>query len=582
MLLLNQTRKILAVTTMMIVAATTKLIRKTFLSKGKSQTSVSLVSVVKAMMMKRRKVVMTVVMPIVANANKQVHEVSVFLKRSYLQSNKNKTKIGNCGCCQTSDCCGSSSSSKEEDSCCKKGCCGVADSPTPTPTPKAEPGCKDACCGDVSDDEAENVHDKHDGNGVGDDDDDDDIDKTTTTMMSVVGMTCTDCATSAERLLGKLNGVVKVDASFSASRIVVNHTASVVSAMQLIDRLAKLNFTATVISSSKSSSSSSASASSPSSIIDKDADKRLIVSLTHGATTTDVQDTIARMSALKCIERVQFDASTSVSSTTATVYVRDGFKRRNAIDALAAASLPHALFDATAAAAVSNEAIEQKELRKWLVHVIVSTLIAIPLALITFAFPDRIEPLVRLSVGFVLCSIVQLFTGAPLYVSAYAALRYTGRPNVDCLVMLSTTTAYIYGSIVYFIWLSAITTTTTSVAVLPPPEVFFETPPILLALIVIGRYLEKRAKRRTGDALRAIRSLQTSTAKLLNNTNNADDNDTTRTIDCSLIDVGDLLRVEPGASVPVDGVVVRGSTTVDESMVTGESRPQVHRIYLEL
>jgi P-type Cu+ transporter len=96
----------------------------------------------------------------------------------------------------------------------------------------------------------------------------------------------------------------------------------------------------------------------------------------------------------------------------------------------------------------------------------------------------------------------------------------------------------------------------------------------LIALIVLGRFLERRAKHRTGDALRSIRALQAPTA-LLGSDN---DDESAEEIHVSLVEVGDLLRVLPGARVPVDGVVVRGSTTVDEAMVTGEARPVVKQI----
>lgn len=377
----------------------------------------------------------------------------------------------------------------------------------------------------------------------------------TTTTMSVAGMTCSDCANSAEKLLRKLAGVVNVDASFAASRVVVRHDAFVVAAAQLVERLAKLKFSGTVTTSVVDGSSDESAA----------AEERQFVVLVSAANRkTDYTDIMARMRRVRGVKSVDID---NVNGR-ASVQIESNVKRRDVLDAFGAAGLPSAIFDAQAAAAAVSEASEQRELRRSLMHVLLSSAIAIPLALMTFAFPDRIEPIVRLSVGFVLCSIVQLVVGSPLYMSAYGALRYTREANVDCLVMLSTTVAYVYSTIVWIVWLAG------GAVVGDEAETFFETPPILLALIVIGRYLEKRAKRRTGEALRSIRSLQTPTAQLLARVEDVDNADAVRVLDCALLDVDDLLRVEPGASVPVDGIVVRGTTTVDESMVTGEARPQ--------
>lgn len=375
-----------------------------------------------------------------------------------------------------------------------------------------------------------------------------------TTTMSVVGMTCSDCANSAEKLLRKLPGVAAVDASFAASRIVVHHDPLVASVAQLVERLGKLKFTGTVVSSVVAGSGDETA----------EAEARRFVVLLDANRKSGVATTLARMRVVQGVERVDVDGA----SGRATVHIERGVKRRDALDAFGAVGLPNSLFDAEAAAAAVSEAGDRRELRRLLVHVILSSSIAIPLALMTFAFPDRIEPVVRLSVGFVLCTIVQTFTGAPLYVSAFNALRYTRQANVDSLIMVSTTVAYVYSTIVWIVWLAQ------GAVVGAVPETFFETPPILLALIVIGRYLEKRAKRRTGEALNSIRKLQAPTAQLLARADDVDNVDAVRTIDCALIDVGDLLRVEPGAAVPVDGVIVRGTTSVDESMVTGEARPQ--------
>jgi Cu+-exporting ATPase len=427
------------------------------------------------------------------------------------------------------------------------GCCAVSDDDKDDgKTSKAGCGQPDGCCGEpIDDDEVGNAAAVSISAATA----------LTTTTISVVGMTCSDCANSAEKLLRKLPGVVSVDASFAASRVVVHHDALVVGTAEIVERLGKLKFTGTVTSSVVDGASDESA----------EAEVRRFVVLLSAASrkSDDYAGVVARMRVVRGVEGVDIDSANG----RATVHIASNVKRRDVLDAFGAAQLPSALFDAHAAAAAISEASERRELRRWLAQVVLASAIAIPLALMTFAFPDRIAPVVRLSVGFVLCSIVQVVVGAPLYQSAFGALRYTREANVDCLVMLSTTVAYVYSTIVWIVWLAG------GAVAGEEAETFFETPPILLALIVIGRYLEKGAKRRTGEALRSIRKLQTPTAQLLSRVEDVDNADAVRTLDCALLDVGDLVRVEPGAAVPVDGVVVRGTTTVDESMITGEARP---------
>jgi copper chaperone CopZ len=169
--------------------------------------------------------------------------------------------------------------------------------------------------------------------------------------MSVAGMTCSDCANSAEKLLRKLAGVVNVDASFAASRVVVRHDAFVVAAAQLVERLAKLKFTGTVTTSVVDGSSEESAA----------AEERQFVVLVSAANRkTDYTDVMARMRRVRGVKSVDID---NVNGR-ASVHIESNVKRRDVLDAFGAAGLPSAIFDAQAAAAAVSEASEQRELRR--------------------------------------------------------------------------------------------------------------------------------------------------------------------------------------------------------------------------
>ncbi|MGZ6844634.1 MAG: heavy metal translocating P-type ATPase [Blastococcus sp.] len=159
---------------------------------------------------------------------------------------------------------------------------------------------------------------------------------------------------------------------------------------------------------------------------------------------------------------------------------------------------------------------------------------------------------------FAVTTVIQFWAGRPFYTAAWAAAKH-GATNMNTLVALGTGVAYGY---------SAFVTLWPGVAerVGLPLHVYFESSLVIIALILLGRWLEARAKKRTAAAITALVGLAPKTARVVRSGNEID-------VPLETVAVGDLVRVRPGEKVPVDGVVVDGSSTVDESMLTGESRP---------
>ncbi|KAJ8641981.1 hypothetical protein MRB53_018675 [Persea americana] len=160
-----------------------------------------------------------------------------------------------------------------------------------------------------------------------------------------------------------------------------------------------------------------------------------------------------------------------------------------------------------------------------------------------------------------LVSIVQFVIGKRFYVAAYRALR-NGSTNMDVLVALGTSACYfysicalIYGSFTGF-W----------------SPTYFEASAMLITFVLLGKYLEVVAKGKTSDAIKKLVELTPATALLLVKDEEGKYSKE-REIDALLIQPSDVLKVIPGSKVPADGVVVWGSSYVDESMVTGESTP---------
>ena len=157
---------------------------------------------------------------------------------------------------------------------------------------------------------------------------------------------------------------------------------------------------------------------------------------------------------------------------------------------------------------------------------------------------------------FALATPVQFYVGWQYYVGGYKSLR-NGSANMDVLVAMGSSSAYFYSLIVMLGIL--------------PGHIYFETSAVIITLIRVGKFLEARAKGHTSDAIKKLMGLRAKTARVIRNNEE---------VEIPLEDVvtGDILLVKPGEKIPVDGVVVEGNSSVDESMLTGESLPVEKKI----
>ncbi|KAH6809321.1 heavy metal atpase 5 [Perilla frutescens var. frutescens] len=163
---------------------------------------------------------------------------------------------------------------------------------------------------------------------------------------------------------------------------------------------------------------------------------------------------------------------------------------------------------------------------------------------------------------WILCTPVQFIIGKRFYAGSYHALKRKSA-NMDVLVALGTNAAYFYS---IYVMAKALTSDSFE------GQDFFETSSMLISFILLGKYLEVLAKGKTSDALAKLTELAPDTACLL--TLDAAGNVISETeIDTQLIEKNDLLKIVPGAKIPVDGLVIEGQCHVNESMITGEALP---------
>lgn len=154
---------------------------------------------------------------------------------------------------------------------------------------------------------------------------------------------------------------------------------------------------------------------------------------------------------------------------------------------------------------------------------------------------------------WILVTPVQFWIGWTFYKGAFSALR-NGSANMDVLVVLGTSAAYFYS---VFLVLTG-----------SNHGLYFETSAVLITLILLGTLFEVRAKGHSSDAIKKLMGLQPTMAVV-------ERDGVASEIPISDVQVGDVLVIRPGASVPVDAEVLSGSSAVDESMLTGESLPSI-------
>ena len=214
----------------------------------------------------------------------------------------------------------------------------------------------------------------------------------------------------------------------------------------------------------------------------------------------------------------------------------------------------HFAGNATAEAEEAHRASEAQALHRELYTLIASTLLTLPLVMQMAAMVVGLEFHLSIWLELLLATPVQVIIGARFYRAAWKALRARSG-NMDVLVAMGTSTAYLY-SIYLLITLGSNAT----------GKLYFEASAVIITLILLGKYMEARAKRGTTAAIRQLMDLRPKTARVLRNGQEIE-------LPVAQLIKGDLVIVRPGENIPVDGELTEGSSEVDESLITGESIP---------
>ncbi len=192
---------------------------------------------------------------------------------------------------------------------------------------------------------------------------------------------------------------------------------------------------------------------------------------------------------------------------------------------------------------IDDSRIAAKEMFRFLFAVSLT----IPLTILMYTMPFG-----HVTTNYLMCilaTLVQFVSGRTFYEGAYHSLKNRST-NMDVLISLGISAAYFY-SLFSLFFLD------------PAAHTFFDSSAMLITFIMVGKMIEARAKGKTGMALEKLMSLQADRARVI-------ENGRERMVKASMVKVGDLLSVRPGETIPVDGEIVEGITSIDESMITGE------------
>jgi len=351
------------------------------------------------------------------------------------------------------------------------------------------------------------------------------VEKKRQLTLPITGMTCANCVATVERNLKRLNGVEAAAVNLSSERAMVEFDASQLGLEDLITRVEKAGYgVATGVADLAIKR-----------LVDDNDARRLEQALSKLEGALDVHVSLATERV-----RVRYIPTLVSQAEMRSLISRAGFE----------------VLETGGEAQDVEAAARQKEIDHQRTLLIVGLLFTVPLFLFSMGRDLGLLGMWAHSPWalwgmMVLATPVQFYVGWQYYVGAFKAIRNRSA-NMDVLIALGSSVAYFYSWPVMLGLLDG--------------HVYFETAAVIITLIRLGKFLEARAKGRTSEAIKKLMGLQARTARIVRD-------GIEQEVPVDDVRVGDVVLVRPGEKIPVDGVVIDGRSTVDESMLTGESLP---------
>ncbi len=338
--------------------------------------------------------------------------------------------------------------------------------------------------------------------------------------IDVEGMTCAACSSRIQKVLDKKEGVESSNVNLLSNKAVIEYDEEKISKDELIKSIEKTGFEVPIVTK-----------------------KVLIQGMTCAACSSRLDKVLNK------IEGVE-SANVNLSTNLATITFKSGaVEDKEILDTIKKAGFSGEIevkrdFD-------REKELREKEIKSLKASFIISAILSIPLFSVMFLQMAGIETILDNGwVQLLLATPVQFIIGRRFYKGAYNSLR-GGGANMDVLVSMGTSAAYFYS--LYNLLNGS-------------DEFYFESSAVIITLILLGKTFEAIAKGKTSEAIKKLMGLQPKTANVIRDGKEVE-------ILIEDLKVKDIVVVRPGEKVPVDGIIVKGHSSLDESMISGESIP---------
>lgn len=349
------------------------------------------------------------------------------------------------------------------------------------------------------------------------------------TTISITGMSCASCAAKVEKALQQQQGVIEANVNIAVEKATVTYDKDTVQQAELEKTITKLGY----------------------GVLEDKEDHQKLTLLIDGMSCASCSAKIEKH--LNELEGV-IEASVNLATSKATIsYYNSQIKPSRIINSVV--KLGYGAKRDENVNEDEKKAHREKVIKRLKTELIISILVSSPLLL------SMLLMLIGIDVPFlhnayfqlIIATPVQFIIGFRFYKNSYYALKAKSA-NMDVLIAMGTSAAYFY---------SVYNTFYTDGNI---KELYYETAVVIIALILLGKYFEAIAKGKTSEAIKKLMGLQAKTARIIRDGQEMD-------VPMEEVEIGDLVVVRPGEKIPVDGKIVEGHSSIDESMLTGESLP---------
>jgi len=358
-------------------------------------------------------------------------------------------------------------------------------------------------------------------------------------VLKIGGMTCAACARAVERASRKVDGVIEANLNFAAEKLYVKYDETKTSVEEIIKAIERAGYSA-------------------------EEEKEF----------KDIRIGIGGMTCASCAKAIEFYVKklkgvlkAEVNFAAENLYVEyDPSKVRLSQIKEAIKKAGYEPLSEEDKTIDKDQERKEREAKSLFNNFIISAVVTLPLLIIAMGhmfglkLPKIIEPHdypLNFALVQLILTIPSIYAGRRFFIVGFKNL-IKGAPNMDSLIAIGTSAAILYGIFAtYQIYLL-----NTEYA----KDLYFESASTIITLILLGKYLEAKTKGRTSEAIKKLLGLQPKTATILQD-------DKEMIIPIEEVEVGDIILVKPGEKIPVDGEIIEGESSVDESMLTGESVP---------